>query len=171
MDDPARNGMKCHHTPNELTDFEKSMLKSIKSFVELFVVVQEQEQPRLSLAAAALFVEMASQDEHIDTAEKDTIKALLEKQFGVNGEDADQLFDLARKALHEATDYYQFTRLIAQNFSQPEKVQLIESLWEIALADQVLHKYEEHMIRRICDLIHVSHKDMMQTKLRVLEAL
>lgn len=144
------------------------MLKSIKSFVELFVVVQEEEQPKLSLAAAALFAEMASQDSHVDEREIETIKAVLQQEFGLQADEADQLFQLARKEMREATDYYQFTRLIAQNFSQQEKVQLIENLWQVALADQVLDKYEEHMVRRICDLIHVSHKDMMQTKLKVL---
>lgn len=146
------------------------MLKSIKSFVELFVVVQEEEQPRLSLAAAALFAEMASQDRDVDEREIATIKKVLQQQFGLEQDEADHLFQLARKEMREATDYYQFTRLIAQNFSQPEKIQLIENLWKIALADQVLDKYEEHMVRRICDLIHVSHKDMMQTKLKVLNS-
>ena len=36
----------------------------------------------------------------------------------------------------------------------------------MAHADERLHKYEEHLIRRIADLLHVRHSEFIATKLR-----
>ena len=48
-----------------------------------------------------------------------------------------------------------------------EKVGLIENMWRIAFSDEQLDKYEEHLIRKISDLIYVSHSDFIKTKLNV----
>ena len=57
--------------------------------------------------------------------------------------------------------------MINKNYQYEEKVTLIESLWKVAYSDKQLDKYEEHMIRRIADLLYVSHSDFMQTKNRI----
>ena len=89
---------------------------------------------------------------------------ILNPKFGLSDEETETLFTLAEQERASATDYHQFTSLIAKNFSQDKKIKLIEYLWAVAYADGVLDKYEEHMVRRIADLIHVSHKDFMRTK-------
>lgn len=147
------------------------MIKKIQSFFEKNfmadsvspVVVEHQ----LNLAASALLIEMVLQDDHVDEKEVAAVKKLLTDQFDLSAEETESLYALAEEEKHQATDYHQFTKLIAEHYTQPQKVQLIESLWRVAFADQVLDKYEEHMIRRICDLIHVSHKDFIQARHRV----
>ena len=147
------------------------MIKKIQSFFEKNfmadsvspVVVKHQ----LNLAASALLIEMVLQDDHVDEKEVAAVKKLLTDQFDLSAEETESLYALAEEEKHQATDYHQFTKLIAEHYTQPQKVQLIESLWRVAFADQVLDKYEEHMIRRICDLIHVSHKDFIQARHRV----
>ena len=67
----------------------------------------------------------------------------------------------------QATDYHQFTSLIAKNFDQAQKIKVIEYLWMIAYSDYQLDKHEEHMVRRIADLIYVPHKEFLQAKHRV----
>ncbi len=124
-------------------------------------------EQQLNLAAAALMIEMVLQDEQIDEAEVKAVKKVLTDQFKLSAADAQSLYELAEEQKHQATDYHQFTRLIAGHYSQPQKVQLIESLWRVAFADNTLDKYEEHMVRRISDLIHVSHKDFIQARHRV----
>jgi len=125
------------------------------------------DERQLNLAAAALLVEMILQDDHIDKAEVAEVKKLLVTQLGVSEAEMESLYALAEEEKHQATDYHQFTKLIASHYTQPQKIQLIESLWRVAYADQVLDKYEEHMVRRISDLIHVSHKDFIKAKHRV----
>lgn len=147
------------------------LLDTIKSFFENIFLVEgggQSEVQGLRLATAALFIEMSLQDnvEHID--EIQAIKTGLQQTFSLSDQETSALYDMARHAVSNATDYHEFTRFIAQHFTQPQKIQLVEYLWMIAFADQQLDKYEEHMIRRIADLIHVSHKDFMQAKHRVM---
>jgi len=147
------------------------MLKKLQDFFESHFMpagntsVSIEEQ--LNLAAAALLVEMIFQDDEIRPEEISSVKKVILEQFGLKPEEAETLYQLASEERQQATDYYQFTRLIAEHYSQPQKIKLLESLWRVAYADNALDKYEEHMVRRISDLIHVSHKDFIQAKHRV----
>ena len=38
------------------------------------------------------------------------------------------------------------------------------ALWQVALADDYLDKYEESIIRKISDLIHLRHSEYIQCK-------
>ena len=146
------------------------MIDAIKRFFDqnLSTTVSEQETAhQLRLATAALFIEMIQQDHQVDDAEKQAVKRVLKQKFELDETETEELYSIARQEARHATDYHQFTSLIASHFSQEQKIRVIEYLWEIAYADGELHKYEEHMVRRIADLIHVTHKDYMQTKHRV----
>lgn len=146
------------------------MIDAIKRFFDqnFSSTVSEQETTyQLQLATAALFIEMMQQDHEVDDAEKQAVKRVLKQKFELGEAETEELYSLARQEARHATDYHQFTSLIASHFSQEQKIHVIEYLWEVAYADGELHKYEEYMVRRIADLIHVSHKDYLQAKLRV----
>lgn len=146
------------------------MLKAIKIFFEqrmsVELVAGDQEH-QLRLATAALLVEMMNQDEKVHETEKQTVRLALKNNFTLNDEEISELCQLAHEEVKNATGYYQFTKLIAEHFSQPQKIKIIELLWQVAYADNHLDSYEEHMVRRIADLIYVSHKDFIQAKHRV----
>lgn len=150
------------------------MLKKIQSFFETHFSLTEQSQEpsehQLHLAAAALLIEMSFQDEEVNSSETDAVKRVL-SGLGLTDKEVAELYELAEIEKHQATDYHQFTQLISEHYSQQQKIQLIESLWEVAYADNQLDKYEEHMVRRISDLIYVSHKDFIQARHRVEERL
>ena len=59
---------------------------------------------------------------------------------------------------------YEFTRVINDDFSFEEKYDLIKSMWEIAFADGNVDKYEEYVIRKVSDLIYISHPDFIESK-------
>jgi len=79
------------------------------------------------------------------------------------------LIELANAEKHEATDYYTFTSLINEHYSQQQKIKLVEDLWRLAYADNELDKYEEHLLRRLSELLHVPHKDFIRTKLNTVK--
>lgn len=146
------------------------MLNTIKTFFEQNMspdVASDHQEHQLRLATAALLVEMMNQDDKVLETEKQAVREVLKEHFALSDEETTELFHLAEEELHNATDYYQFTKLIAEHFSQPQKIQIIELLWRIAYADNHLDAYEEHMVRRIADLIYVPHQDYIRTKLRV----
>ncbi len=151
------------------------MLDNIKQFFEKNFMQEvsstQQSELQMRLAAAALFIEMMMQDGDVQIAEKQIILQVLQKQFLLSHEQSIELYRLAENEIKTATDYHQFTRLIAETFEQPQKIQLIENLWRVAFADKQLDKYEENMVRKIADLIYVSHKDFIQAKHRVQQSL
>jgi uncharacterized tellurite resistance protein B-like protein len=126
---------------------------------------------RTRLAVAALLLEIAESDFADAPEEQREIANLVQAQFDLTPQEAAELIKLAQVAHAESTDYFQFTRLINQDYSMAQKISLVESLWRVAFADHKLHRYEEHVIRRLSDLIHVSHKDFIAAKLRVMNAM
>ena len=147
------------------------MLNKIKTFFENNFVMGDQsvdQEHQLKLATAALLIEMMMQDNEAHEVEQKIIKKSLSEKFELTDDETHQLYELAHQEVKLATDYHQFTTLIAKNFTQAQKIQVIEYLWQVAYADNRLDKYEEHMVRRIADLIHVSHIDFMQAKHRVI---
>ena len=146
------------------------MLSNIKSFFEknfLEIDTAPDELHQLRLATAALLIEMMQQDDEVHEKEYQAIMLALQEKFDLSETETKDLIELAHEEARTATDYHQFTRLIAKQFSQQQKIKVIEYLWMIAYADGHLDRYEEHMVRRIADLIYVSHADFIQAKHRV----
>ena len=119
------------------------------------------------LALAALMIEVAEADYRDAPEEQSTLLNIIKTSFALNEHKAEQLIKLAKAEHANSTDYFQFTRLINDNYSAQQKIDLVENLWEIAFSDHSLDKYEEHVIRRISDLLYVSHSDFMKSKLRI----
>lgn len=146
------------------------MLGVIKNFFEQHLDIKESEteEQRLKtceLAGAALMVELMQTDQHLDERESREFVRVLQDTFAIADEDMDAIVELATEEAKQATSLYEFTRLINDNYQYPDKVKLIENMWRLAFADEKLDKYEEHTIRRVADLIHVSHSDFIKTKL------
>ena len=116
-------------------------------------------------------IEMMSQDDQVHENEIDAVKMALREKFELTDDECHTLFKLAEDEVKEAVDYYQFTRLIAREFTQTQKIKVVELLWSVAYADSHLDSLEEHMVRKIADLIYVSHKDFIKTKQNVLAAM
>ena len=91
--------------------------------------------------------------------------------FSLTEAETRELADLAEREVEEAVSLYQFTGLINQHFLPKEKVRIVEMLWQVVFADGIIACYEEAMVRKIADLIHVPHRDFIQAKHRVEEAL
>ncbi len=148
------------------------MLNAIKAFVEkqIFIPQGSGERPAahaLQLASAALLIEMMRLDEQHHENEQHTIVESLQRQFGLSAGEVAALMALAGEELQQATDYYQFTALIREHYGQAERLALVEQLWRVAAADGVIDKYEEHLVRRISELLYVSHGDFVRARHRV----
>jgi uncharacterized tellurite resistance protein B-like protein len=127
----------------------------------------EVSEHSLQLATAALLIEMMRADAEITADERRMVMNTIMTRFHLTEEESRALLRLAEDKIREATGYYEFTSLINKGFSYEQKVRVIENLWKIAFTDKYLDKYEEHMVRRVADLIYVEHKDFIDAKLRV----
>ncbi len=148
------------------------MLKSIREFFERGLQDTADHgrtgaDNRVELAAAVLMVEISLADSSFDDNELAVIKSVLLNHFSIPTGQVDELIDLARHEVDLAVSLHEFTRMLNDNLDAAEKIRIIESLWRVAFADAVLDKYEEYYIRKIADLLYISHKDYIMTKHRV----
>ena len=124
----------------------------------------EPSVPDSATLYATLMLEIAQADQEEDAAELAIIESRLQKLFGLDEADCKAVATAARGQLAQAPGLYQFTRQINETLSIEERGKLVESLWQVAFADNDLDKYEEASIRKISDLLYVSHGDFMKAK-------
>ncbi len=122
----------------------------------------------LHLAAAALLAEVALSDDRFDDAERAVFERLVGTRFGLDESEARRLVEAAEKKAKDATHLLRFTRVIKDNFSPAERIELIEMIWEVVYADGELHAYEDSLLRRIAGLIYVSDRDRGEARKRAL---
>ena len=152
------------------------MLKTFRRFFDEFVAVDQSIQAKqthehqLQLATAALLIEMVRADFEMQEVERDHVLALLIKEFKLSPEEAAQLAELGEDEVRESVSLYEFTQAIDTALSPADKIRMIEMLWQVAYADGALDKYEEALMRKLADLLHLTHRQLMQAKHRVLEA-
>jgi len=148
------------------------MLDTIKRFFETHLTPGDGADERdpvhaQRLAAAALLLELADSDYQRRPEERETVLRAVRDNFGLGADEARQLIELAERERADATDYFQFTALINRTYDPEQKIELVETLWKVAFADEHIHKYEEHLVRRLADLLHVPHADFIAAKHRV----
>jgi len=119
-----------------------------------------------NLAVAALLVEVLRADYDVADAERRQVVASLQGILGLDPAQCAELLAEAEHHVDRAHDLHQFTAEINRALGHEEKLRLVEQLWRVAAADSVVHKYEEHIIRRVCGLLHVSHREFIAAKLR-----
>ena len=141
-----------------------------KFFENLFNKKEEvdpEEDNSVLISAISLMIEVSLADEIMDDAEIETLKSVLLKEFSVSQSEIDGLISDAKANQNSSTSLYEFTRVINDDFSFEEKYDLIKSMWEIAFADGNVDKYEEYVIRKVSDLIYISHEEFIKAKMEV----
>jgi uncharacterized tellurite resistance protein B-like protein len=147
----------------------EAMLSRIAAFFEQHFLLPETEAeqtPVLQRAIAALLLEITYSDGEEHERERRAVKMALASTFDLQPNEVNDLVQLATEEHENATDSYPFIRLINQHYSAEQRVKLVEMLWTIAYADQELHHYEEHLVRRLADLLYVPHQAFIAAKHR-----
>lgn len=147
------------------------MLKTLQAFLEKYAPAQTSDSgERVRIAAAALLMEVTRMDEDVAQNERAIVLDAIKAKFDLSEEAAHELVGLGLREAKGATDYFEFTREINRSFSPEQKVKLIEQLWRVAYADNTLHKYEDHLVRKLADLLYVPHADVIAAKLKARDA-
>lgn len=117
-----------------------------------------------AIAAATLLLEVAWADHHIADEELSSIRRSLTKLFDLDLQTIDDIIEDARARQDESVGLFSFTRTITEAWDEPGRFQLVVAMWELALEDDSLHRFEEHMIRRIAELLYVDHPRFIEAK-------
>jgi uncharacterized tellurite resistance protein B-like protein len=132
--------------------------------------VEEQSDHDIRVATCALLVEIARIDEKFTQSEMETILSILKEKYGLSPEHADALIAEAEKELAESVDLWQFARLINENYSNDEKIEIIETLWRIVYVDGKMDQYEHYLMNKLKNLLRLSHNQLIDAKLKVLHS-
>ena len=150
------------------------MINKIKDLITKFGKEEEiQEESNLTLlnnSCAALLVEIAFADKDFDETEKASLKQSLIETYAIDESVIEEIIRDAEDTVSESTSLYGYTSIVNTEFQYEDKLKLLRNLWKIAYADGYLDKYEEHLLMKISDLIHISHSDYISIKLEIRES-
>jgi len=142
----------------------------ISQVVETISVTTETEssptdrEDALRLATAVLLVDVARSDHIFDIEEFDQVLKLVETHFELSPDQAAALVNAADEEAEDLVSLHEFTQLLHQNLDDQEKSRIVGLLWQVAYADGRLHRYEDSLVLRISDLLHVSRGRVMRLK-------
>lgn len=145
------------------------MIEQIKQFFNQHLSPETERETSssdqtLRLVTAALLIEVSQADFELEAAEKRSIIATLKKTFQLDAAAVDELIKIAEQQVQQSTSLYEFTRLVNDFYDYDQKLALISSMWQVAFADNNLDRYEEHLIRKVAELIYVEHADFIRLK-------
>jgi uncharacterized tellurite resistance protein B-like protein len=120
-----------------------------------------------TVATCALLVEIARIDGTFTQEEMETVISILKEKYGLSRENADALIAEAEKQLEESVDLWQFAKLINENYSNEEKMEIIETLWQVVYVDGKMDQYEHYLMNKLKNLLRVSHNQLIDAKLKV----
>ena len=147
------------------------MLKAFRHLLDSFLDIDpahsaaEAEQA-LRLATAVLLVEVMRADHDHTVAEHQAVIRALTTRFALPEATVADLMELAQDTARTANDFHAFTSRVNDRLTQPQKIELVESLWHVAYADAHLDAHENHVISKIAGLLHVTHGEYIAAKMR-----
>lgn len=125
------------------------------------------EEGDYRIAAAALLVHTATIDGNITRSERDRLHAVLKQRFNLDDETTDELVAEATEAERQAIDLYQFTARLNRSLDEKGRARLVEMMWQIVFADGAATEFEDNLIWRAADLLHVSREERIALRQRV----
>lgn len=121
--------------------------------------------PDVRIAACAMLYEVARADGEFKTSELDALTRKLTLRWQLTEYEAEQILMSGKKLAESAVDFHPMLETLRQQWGQPERIELVHDMWAIAHADGHIDPYEEHVIRRVADLLHVAHSEFIRGKL------
>lgn len=118
----------------------------------------------LRLATAVLMVDVARADNQFSEVEFNHVMELATKHFDLSPEEAAELTNRADEKAEELVSLHDFTQLLHGHLDEEEKASVVRLLWQVAYADGRLDMYEDALVLKIGDLLHVSRGRVMQLK-------
>ena len=121
------------------------------------------------LATAVLLFDVMHSDDTLGGADRALALSALRKRFALSEDALAQLMVQAEQTAKGANDYFSFTSLMNDSFTQEQKIQVVAFMWQVAYADGSIDENENHLISKIAGLLHVKHGDYIAAKMRAKE--
>jgi uncharacterized tellurite resistance protein B-like protein len=127
------------------------------------------KKERTRVAASVILLEAAYADHECTDDELEHVVDSLSSDFDLSRKHVEELLELADRERTQAVDLFEFTNHINNEFSREEKIAVLETVWRIIYVDGQLEKHEDHFVRKLTHLLRLSHKEMIDAKLKARE--
>ena len=144
------------------------MFNKLKTIFDKKIEEENEQFDTVQIAISTLMIQTAVYDGIFDEQEKSKILELIKKYFNLNEDQKLALFKIAMKVNDDSNDMQQFTRVLNDNLSEEEKLNIIEMLWKIIISDGHIDDYENTLIRKISGLLYISDRDVGQIKKKLI---
>ncbi len=132
---------------------------------------REESVHDVRVATCALLLEMSQIDGEFSESEREGILSIIKRDYGVDDEYTTAIIETADKELKGSPGLWQFTNLINHNYTQEEKIKIIEMVWRIAYTDGRLDKHEDFLVHKVANLLRLTHRQLIDAKIRVREGM
>jgi uncharacterized tellurite resistance protein B-like protein len=126
----------------------------------------DQDALNAHLALTVLLLEAAYADGECSEAEKEHLIATLVTNFEIPRQEIDALLAERNKEDREYVSLFRYTRFVNENFSEKQKIDIMESVWRIILLDDHLEAHEDHFAHKLANLLHLNHSQLIDAKLK-----
>lgn len=121
-------------------------------------------EPDARLALVALMVRIARTDGLYSAEEVERIDRILMRRHSFGPFEAARLRSNAEEFEAAAPDTVRFTRAIKAATSLEDRIQLVEALWSVALADGLRDAGEDQLMRLLVNLLGLSDVESAQAR-------
>jgi uncharacterized tellurite resistance protein B-like protein len=149
-----------------------TLWSKLRDFVDTLGQASDEENLELGeeevrLASAALLVHATVVDGTVDRREGEVLREVLERRFELDRREAGQLIQQAAQQEKEAVDLYGFTSVLTRRLDREGRLKIVEMLWEVVIADGVIHEFESNLVWRAAELLGVTSRDRVLLRKRV----
>ena len=144
-------------------------MKLFKNLFKTKEIEEESKDSSIQKSICSLMIEVAYSDNQLDESELKAMANSLSK-LDIEEEEIQEIVDATLAKSKESISFYEHTRILNDKLDYDQKKEVLNSVWAIAFADGQMNKHEEHLIRRIADLLYLNHKDFINAKLNQKEA-
>ena len=142
------------------------MLQSLKKiFAGDQILNTENENKEIDILSG-LMIEAANTDGEVTQEELNKISHSLINVFKEDPKVVEVSLTKAFENKDNATSLYYYTSKLNKSYTDEQKIQLIEVLWEIVLADNKVHDFETNLIRRLAGLLYISDVECGNAKIK-----
>jgi len=146
------------------------MFTKIQDLLQKYTRVPQEEpldrEQALRTATVALLMEVARADHRVEDEERQAIQRIIERYYSVSAERAREIAAAAESHANDMTSLHPVTRLITSECSLDERIAIVRLLWEVTFSDGHVDKHEEHLVRKVADLLYVPHNQFIRTRLQ-----
>ena len=145
----------------------KSAMKKITSKTE----VEDEYKGEDIQAVIILLIEACQIDGKASEEELDYIKNLLIKKFKFSDTEADENIKNALNDGDKRIEIFSQIKIVLNEMDHSERVDVIEMMWGVILADGIIDDFEANLMRRMNGLLYVSGMESAEAKERALNNL